>query len=151
MSYSSHSLARFGGALLLSVAAACSDPTEPLGRTAELIPDPQLAFQFGVHRLANEPPFVVTAPNGETLTIRGTFSVPCQPHDARAGVQLAGDTLVLQVTGEPSASCFPATQSVGYEARLGRVHRSVRAVRVEHRATSGAAGVRMFEAARPPV
>lgn len=121
-----NSYGRMAGALLVGLLAACSSVTGP--PRAESV---EVEFTFGVHRLAHEPPFLVSMAE-EGLRIRGFLRTPCHPYRAEATAERQGETLILRVVGRDPEGCWDAVSDVGYEAVLPAIPSGVARLRIVH-------------------
>lgn len=105
--------------------AACEQMAEPN-------PTVPVDFQFGIHRIAIEPAFVVEPAGGE-VRVRGSFTTPCQPYNATASADLSGNTLVLRVVGKATGACpQDVVTSVAYQADIQVASSAYSRLRVIH-------------------
>lgn len=97
--------------LALLATLACSDSVTAPERAL-------VDFEYGVTRLAWEPPFVVER-SDDSLVVRGFLWTPCAPYNASSVASVQSATLVVRVVGRATRECpQDVVGAVGYQATV---------------------------------
>lgn len=111
--------------LAIVVATACGDPAEPE-------PSLEVELAFGIERTAEEAPFLARGEDGRVV-VRGSFTTPCSPYEARAAAVRSAQGLSLTIIGDNEGDCpLDVVSDYGYEARVSGLRPGAVLLRLAH-------------------